>query len=130
MKQAIVTSVLVAGLAVGSVGSAYAAKGGNGKGPNSSSTSFSTSGATLFYECEDTCSTGEIVHFWGSGYDASQGQAMLNIDNIWSAVAVANDGSVDFVWNYFQIPYTYKVQLYQKQGNNLELKSEVNVTIQ
>jgi len=129
MKRAIVTSILVAGLAFGTVGSTYAAKGeNNGKG---SSANLEFSDLALQYECETPgCPAGDIVHFWGEGYDASQGKALLQIGGaLWTAVAVAEDGTVEFQWNYFQIPGTYSVQLYQNQGQKLELKGEVSVTI-
>lgn len=129
MKQAIVTSVLVAGLALGAMESAYAAKGGNST--KSSGGKQQTTSATLNSECEASCYPGEVVRFTGSGYDASQGQALLKIGaGLYSAVAVASDGTVDFVWNYFQIPGDYSVQLYQEgRGNKQELKAQVTVTI-
>jgi len=127
-------SILVAGLALGSAGAAFAAKGGNGGngGKDSGSTQAVTS-ATLIYECDTTvCSAGDVVYFWGEGYDAVQGKALMQIGaSLWSNVAVADDGTVDFHWNFFTIPGQYTVQLYQNgKGNKLELKSEVIVTIQ
>jgi len=129
--RAIATTLLVAGLTFGTMGSALAAKGGNG-GRDSGSTQAATS-ATLNYECDTTvCSAGDVVYFWGEGYDAVQGKALMQIGaSLWSNVAVADDGSVEFHWNFFTIPGQYTVQLYQNgKGNKLELKSEVIVTIQ
>jgi len=128
MKRAIVMSVMVISMAFGSVGSAFAAKGGKNSGATQASTS-----ATLNYECDaPLCYAGDIVYFWGDGYDPVQGKALLQIGaSLWSNVAVADDGTVNFHWNFFTIPGTYSVQLYQNgKGNKLVLKGAVSVTIE
>ena len=131
MKRAFVTSLLVVGMGFGSVASTYAAKGGSGG--NGGSAKLETPNATLNYDCDSTlCYAGNIVYFSGEGYDAVQGKALLQIGaSLWSNVAVADDGTVNFHWNFFTIPGTYPVQLYQNgKGNKLELKGAVSVTIE
>ena len=118
-------AVVVAVLACGAFGSANAAKGGAHKD--------TAPAASLYSSCDDTpCFAGDPVDFWGEGYDASQGQALLQIGSgLFTSVAVYSDGTVDFTWNYFQIPGQYSVQLYQNgKGHKLELKSETTVSIE
>ena len=131
MNKTIVSSLLIAGLALGPISMAHAAKGGNSD--KAVGGKQETPAATLARSmCFSTGLVGDVVYFWGEGYDENQGQALLQIGSgMWSAVAVADDGTVDFHWNYFQLPGDYTIHLYQNgKGKKLELKSEVVVTVQ
>ena len=127
MMRTIVMSLLVTGLVFGPLGTVNAEKGGN-----RSVAKYTAPGTTLVSSCDETnCVVGEPAYFWGDGYDASQAQALLHIAGGYSVVAVASDGSVDFSFDYFQIPGDYSVQLYQNgKGRKLELKSELTVTVE
>ena len=123
--------IMVAGLAMGSYGTAYAAKGGNSE--NGGGGKSTTPSATLHSDCDSSpCVTGQTVYFWGEGYDASQAQALVQIGpGMWSATAVADDGTVDFHWSHFRLPGDYTFQLYQNgKGNKLELKASLTVTVE
>lgn len=133
MVRTIVTALAVAGVLFGPANLAYAGKGGNGGGTGAKGGGKQESpSATLQSSCDSSpCLSGEVVYFSGEGYDSAQGQALLQIGaGIWSGVPVDADGTVDFTWNYFQLPGEYSVQLYQNgKGQKLELKAEVTVSI-
>jgi hypothetical protein len=75
------------------------------------------------------CALGTTVHFNGSGFDASQGKAMLNIGGGWTSTRVAADGSVSFDWPYFQVAADYDVSAYQTQGNRMVVVAAVTVAV-
>jgi len=97
---------------------------GRGKGkPN-------TTTATLVPSC-NPCAAGTVVHFSGSGYDASQGKAQLDVAGAVTLTMVYPDGTISFDWPYFSIPGSYTVKTYQQdRGGKLVLKAQTTVTVQ
>lgn len=102
-----------------------AAKGGVKGAP----AAVAASTATLAATC-NPCQAGTVVHFRGSGFDASQGKATLNIANAWTATAVAADGTVAFDWPYFYGAGSYSATAYQLQGNKLMMVAETTVNVE
>ncbi len=116
----------IAALVLALVPVASAGKGG-GKGKPGGG---SSSSATLYSSC-NPCAAGTVVSFWGSGYDASQGKALLNIQGGTTSTAVYPDGTIAFDWPYFRVPGSYDVKAYQwGNGGKLVLKAQVTVLVQ
>jgi hypothetical protein len=129
LMAAIITALVFAAAAVSLSApaggdSVFAAKGGVKGAPATAATT-----ATLAVTC-NPCQAGTVVHFVGSGFDASQAQATLNIANAWTATAVAGDGTVSFDWPYFYGAGSYSAKAYQSQGNKMVLVAETTVNVE
>jgi len=98
--------------------------GGNGNGGGGGKES-----ATLVPSC-NPCAAGDVVHFSGSGYDASQGVAQLDVAGAFTSTAVYADGSISFDWPYFGVAGSYEVKTYQRQGGRLVLRAQVTVAVE
>lgn len=118
-------AAVVVGSAPGSADSVFAAKGGVKGAPAAAVATTATLTATC-----NPCQAGTVVHFTGSGFDAAQAQATLNIANAWTATAVAADGTVSFDWPYFYGAGSYSAKAYQFQGNKMVLAAETTVTVE
>lgn len=136
MAQAFLIVAIIATLVIGAAAalgsgptgadSVFAAKGGNGRGGGAST---ATAPASLAATCSP-CQAGTVVQFAGSGFDASQARATLNIANAWTATSVAADGTVSFDWPYFYGAGAYSATAYQFQGNKMVLVAETTVIVE
>lgn len=85
--------------------------------------------ATLYSSC-DPCQAGEIISFWGDGYDASKGKAILDMNGAYTSTAVYPDGTIGFDWPFFELPYIYTVNVYQHRNRkHLELKASITIEV-
>jgi len=88
-----------------------------------------TSTASLAASC-GPCAVGAVVDFSGTGYDAKQGKAMLNIGGAVTSTAVYADGTIRFSWPYFSSPGAYSVSVYQwTRSGKPVLKAQLTVTV-
>ncbi|HET7677275.1 MAG TPA: hypothetical protein VFK38_05425 [Candidatus Limnocylindrales bacterium] len=86
--------------------------------------------ATVVPSC-NPCAAGTVVQFTGSGYDASQGKAVLDISGAITSTAVYADGTINFDWPYFGQPGSYVVKVFQDgRGHKLVLKAETTVAVE
>jgi hypothetical protein len=120
LARRITLATLVATLLVASVASgALAAKPPRGG-----------ASATLYASCSP-CAVGSVVDFWGSGYDARQGKAMLNIGGAVTSTAVDANGNIRFSWPYFSAAGSYPVSVYQwSRSGKPVLKAQLTVLVQ
>ena len=90
----------------------------------------SSGGATIVASC-NPCTAGDVVHFSGKGFDASQYKATMSFSGAVTTTPVWSDGTISHDWPYFTQPGTYRVEVYQKgKANRLELKASTSVTMQ
>jgi hypothetical protein len=122
LTPALIIALLVVGVAAATAAAARKPGGGNGGGTATT--------ATLVPSC-NPCAAGGVVHFSGSGYDASQGKALLDISGAITSTAVYADGTISFDWPYFGQPGSYSVKASQwSKGGKLVLKAETTVIVQ
>jgi hypothetical protein len=125
-RRLVKATLAVLALSLALVPAALAGKGKPGGGGSSTT-------ATLASDCHP-CAADTIAHFWGSGYDPSQGVQLRIVASdgtiTGAAVPVAADGSVSFGL-YMSPAGTYNVQAYQfANGGKLVLKASTSVTAQ
>jgi hypothetical protein len=77
----------------------------------------------------DPCAAGTVVHFDGSGFDATQGKALLNVNGAVTSTMVYADGTVSFDWPYFKVPGTFSVEAYQNKGGGAKLVLVAGTTV-
>ena len=120
--EALIIVILVFGLLAVPV---LGARGGGGNKPGGGG-----SAATIVPSC-NPCVAGSVVTFTGSGYEAYQQLAQLDISGAITSTAVYADGTLAFDWPYFGNPGTYTVKVYQDgRGHRLVLKAEVTVLVE
>ena len=124
-SRKLVMATVIAGLMALAAVPAAAAGNGNGNGLKRNS----SPAATLHASC-NPCAAGDVVTFWGEGYDASQGKVILDMNGAYTSAAVYADGSINFDWHFFQQPYTYTVDVWQNRNKkHLELKATMTVEV-